>query len=112
VLVLVAIQERPGIAPGALADRLGLQRSEISRLVHELHYEGWLEVKRNPYASRGLVITPVGGEAIARAGRAALHSVDRRLRLNLSRLRKQQLEVCLELLKGPRTPVADALSGL
>ena len=113
VLLLVAATDRPGMSPTALADRLGLQRSEVVRLLHELKYEGWLKFRLNSYDLRAREVELIedGGRMVA-AARPALASVDRQLRANLTPLRQKQLTAALELLKGPRTPVADALLGL
>lgn len=110
VSLLVAASDRPGMAPGGLADRLGLQRSEVGRVLHDLEYEGWLALGANPYDARSRSVHLLAdGGAMVTASQSALASVDRRLRANLTPLRQKQLTTCLELLKGPRTPVADAL---
>jgi DNA-binding MarR family transcriptional regulator len=113
VSLLVAASDRPGLTPSGLADRLGLQRSEVGRLLQELRYEGWLALSVHPRDERSRAVHLLeDGDVMVAAARPVLASVDGRLRANLTPLRQRQLTACLELLKGPRTPVADALIGL
>lgn len=110
VLVLMLASEQE-LTSAAIADRLGLQRAELSRLVRELHYEGWIELAPSLYDGRAKAIQAGSGASrIAAAAEPGFAMVDRRLRANLTPLRQRQLEICLELLKGPKTPVADALN--
>ena len=113
VSLLVAAADRPGLPPGALADRLGLQRSEVSRVLDDLRYDGWLVLDAHRFDQRSRAVRLLDdGNAMVAAARPVLAGVDRRLRAGLTPLRQRQLTACLELLKGPRTPVADALNAL
>jgi DNA-binding MarR family transcriptional regulator len=113
ILVLAVASGQPGLSIGSVADRLGLQRSEVSRLVPDLVEEGWLELGPNLRDDRSRVLVPnPGAERIVAASTPVLKAVDRRLRSNLTGLRQRQLGESLEALKGPRSPVADVLAGL
>lgn len=110
VLVLAVAAEHE-LTSASIADRLGLQRAELCRLTQALEDEGWIEMEASLYDGRAKVIRACAGASkIAAAAEPGFSMVDRRLRANLSPLRQRQLEVCLELLKGPKTPVADALN--
>jgi DNA-binding MarR family transcriptional regulator len=108
-LILAAANEQP-LRFSVLADRLGLQRSEVSRVVYELCDEGFLEVRPDSFDGRAQVVHPCGGERIPTAIDGAFAAIDRRVRRQLTPVRQRQLAACLELLKGHRSPVADALT--
>lgn len=112
LLVLALVHDQRELRLGTVADRLGLQRSEISRLVPELHDEGWLLWEPNPLDARSSVVRMApGGAGVLAAAEPVLDRVDRALRSHLTPLRQRQLLACLELLRGPATPVEDALRG-
>jgi DNA-binding MarR family transcriptional regulator len=113
VLLLIAAADRAGLTPSGLAERVGMQRSEASRVLDDLRQDGWLALAPHPYDDRSRAVRMrADGGAFVLAARPVLAGVDRQLRANLTPLRQKQLAVCLELLKGPRTPVEDALTGL
>lgn len=62
---LMELAREDGLAQGALGMRLGLQKSTVSRLVHQLEARGW--VQRQPSASDGrvalLTLTASGRQA-------------------------------------------------
>jgi DNA-binding MarR family transcriptional regulator len=112
VLVLVAASDA-SLRPSVLADRLGLQRSEISRTIYALAADGWLDVAPHMLDGRSLQARALpGGRRVAEASTEALEAVDRCLRRALTPLRQRQLTQSLEALKGHRSPVADALTGI
>lgn len=113
VLLLITVADRAGLTPSGLAGRLGMQRSEAGRVLDDLRRDGWLALDPHPYDDRSRAVHMLAdGRAFVAAARPVLAAVDGRLRANLTPLRQKQFAVYLELLKGPRTPVADALTGL
>ena len=112
VLLLTAARDEPRLALAELARRLGLDRAEVSRVAYELEWEGWLEVRKSDTDTRCHSVQLGAGESIVEASLAVFAAVDRRLRAELSPLRQKQLGICLELLKGPKNPIADVLAGI
>jgi len=70
VLALRELIEQPGMAQNELANRLGLEKSTVSRLVAGMEQRGWVSRDRDPENRRylRLTLTTDGGETAHRIG--------------------------------------------
>jgi DNA-binding MarR family transcriptional regulator len=71
ILALRELIEHPGIAQNELAERLGLEKSTVSRLVAGMEQRGWVSRNRDPANRRylRLTLTARGDETAHRIGR-------------------------------------------
>ena len=113
LMVLAVVHDLPRICPTSVADRLGLQRSELSRLLPELVEDGLLDWPAARLDGRGtsLALTPHAPRFLAQA-KPGLEEVERRLRSRLTPTRRQQLAACLDQLRGPHSPIGERLREL
>jgi DNA-binding MarR family transcriptional regulator len=71
LLALRELVEHPGMAQNDLAERLGLEKSTVSRLVAGMEQRGWVSRDRDPENRRylRLTLTADGDETARRIGR-------------------------------------------
>jgi len=80
VLALRELIEHPGIAQNELAERLGLEKSTVSRLVTGMEQRGWLSRDRDPENRRYLRLTlTTDGDETAHRIRTRLQEHHRRM---------------------------------
>jgi DNA-binding MarR family transcriptional regulator len=90
IMAIRELAEAPGLAQNDLAERLGLEKSTVSRLVTGLERHGWVRRDRDPANRRYLRLSLTAeGEATARRIGRHLHEHHRAL---LSGLTSSELE--------------------
>jgi DNA-binding MarR family transcriptional regulator len=99
ILALRELVERPGMAQNELAERLGLEKSTVSRLVAGMEQRGWVRRDRDPENRRyvRVALTPDGDE-IAHALGTRLHEHHRILLSGLTASELDALTVGLTAL--------------
>ncbi len=99
ILAMRELAETPGLAQNDLADRLGLEKSTVSRLVGGLERRGWVRRDRDPENRRYLRLSLTDeGAATARMIGHHLHEHHRALLSGLTPAELQALAVGLTAL--------------
>jgi DNA-binding MarR family transcriptional regulator len=99
--VLVVLAESPGSSQQEVADRLGIDRTTMAKIVDDLEELRLLRRTTHPKSRRAnaLELTPSGSRLLPRATKA-VEEADDRLVTSLSRSQRHQLRRLLQVVAG------------